>query len=205
MVQRLARRGVTKFRRWDRGSHRWRRRQHPRNRAAALAFDHGSPQAGVRPGRDTSVVASEAPPLRVCFGDQGLCLRYVSRRRPLKLAPLASSSSPRDRRAEAAVSATMAANSASTSSISRSRVLIAGRSRGALTPCRGSAEGRATPCRALQCQDTGAFLFDCLGGAVFEAVFKSFRHYGQKLAQSLASCILPQDLHLPGQIRLSTA
>jgi len=42
-------------------------------------------------------------------------------------------------------------------------------------------------------------------GAVFEAVFKSFRHYGQKLAQSLASCILPLDLSMPGQIRLSTA
>jgi hypothetical protein len=42
-------------------------------------------------------------------------------------------------------------------------------------------------------------------GAVFEAVFKSFRHYGQKLAQSLASSILPQDLPMPGQIRLSTA
>jgi hypothetical protein len=42
-------------------------------------------------------------------------------------------------------------------------------------------------------------------GAVFEVVFKSFRHYGQKLAQSLASCILPLDLSMPGQIRLSTA
>lgn len=42
-------------------------------------------------------------------------------------------------------------------------------------------------------------------GAVFDVAFKSFRHYGQKLAQSLTSCILPQDLAMPGQIRLSSA
>ena len=42
-------------------------------------------------------------------------------------------------------------------------------------------------------------------GTVFKTVFKSFRHYGQKLAQSLASCILPQDLPMPGQVRLSSA
>ena len=42
-------------------------------------------------------------------------------------------------------------------------------------------------------------------GTVFKTVFKSFRHYGQKLAQSLASCLLPQDLPMPGQVRLSSA
>ena len=42
-------------------------------------------------------------------------------------------------------------------------------------------------------------------GAVFKAVFKSFRNYGQKLAQSLATSVLPPDLPMPGQIRLSTA
>lgn len=42
-------------------------------------------------------------------------------------------------------------------------------------------------------------------GAVFDAVFKSFKNYGQKLATSLESCFLPDDLPLPAQIRLSTA
>ena len=42
-------------------------------------------------------------------------------------------------------------------------------------------------------------------GAVFKAVFKSFRNYGQKLAQSLGTYVLPDGLPLPGQIRLSTA
>jgi hypothetical protein len=41
-------------------------------------------------------------------------------------------------------------------------------------------------------------------GAVFKAVFKSFRNYGQKLAQSVAACVLPDDLPMPGQIRLSS-
>lgn len=42
-------------------------------------------------------------------------------------------------------------------------------------------------------------------GAVFKTVFMSFKNYGQKLANSLASCFLPDDLPMPGQIRLSTA
>ena len=41
-------------------------------------------------------------------------------------------------------------------------------------------------------------------GAVFKTVFKSFRNYGQKLAQSLAAYVLPDDLPMPSQIRLST-
>jgi len=42
-------------------------------------------------------------------------------------------------------------------------------------------------------------------GALFKAVFKSFKNYGRKLVTSLESCLLPVDLPMPGQIRLSTA
>ncbi len=42
-------------------------------------------------------------------------------------------------------------------------------------------------------------------GAVFESVFKTYICYGEKLAESLGRYIFPQDLPMPGQIRLSSA
>lgn len=42
-------------------------------------------------------------------------------------------------------------------------------------------------------------------GAVFKVVFKSYRNYGKKLAESLVACIVPEAMPMPGQIRLSSA
>jgi hypothetical protein len=41
--------------------------------------------------------------------------------------------------------------------------------------------------------------------AVFKVVFGTYINYGRKLAESLAACIVPDDLPMPGQIRLSSA